>query len=376
MTDAAEVRGMVLAHMISFGSAANVDLLKAADASGADVEFGQLARFDSVDAVELCMELEARLSVAIDLAEFARVRTLDGFAARVASIVQSSEAREADKAPADFGPHMICMQAGDPGRVPLFLIPGADGSSYAFRHVVSCLSDAVPVYGLQMHGIDGKAMPRLDVREIAADCVDSIRSIKPSGPCRILGYSMGGGVGFEVARLLAAANTGQSHVMMLDSDCPRQQPVRQPFLDQMTDSRFWMRLSGLKRLELAMRDRRNRAKLVPLQRLFAENALRGEAIPMNERESALLSFNKIAHMSHVPGRYDGPVTLLRAAQRPPKARNEPEALGWQQFCDRPVRVITVDADHYTILHDPVARVVAGHVDRLMADQLQADGQPA
>jgi thioesterase domain-containing protein len=58
---------------------------------------------------------------------------------------------------------------------------------------------------------------RLTIEDIAADAVRTMREHTPNGPYRIIGYSWGGLVAFEMARQLYDNNESVSHLILLDT---------------------------------------------------------------------------------------------------------------------------------------------------------------
>ena len=366
MTTRAEIREAIVDHMSSVAGPEDKLLLDEMKESGGNIAFADLNAFDSLDAVDLCMALDTRFGVDVDLAEFARVSDLDGFADRVAAIAGITGEEIRSLPVDDLGPHLICLQPGEPGRTPLFLVAGGDGSNYSFRHVVAALDDSIPVYGLKLYGIDGLAMPLLDAQDVAAFLADTIRQLQPGGPIAIMGFSLGGMLAFETACTLSAQATAPTHVLMLDTNCPVQPQKTRPATERLLESRFWTKVLGLKWLERRIRRRRNARAGAAQQAQFEAHAAPGEPVPLNLRESYFNTASRIMHANYRPSRYAGPVTLFRATKRYRRAKDDNATLGWQAHCDNDIRVIPVETNHFNILKPKQAGEIAVHIPGLLA----------
>ncbi|MFF9785279.1 amino acid adenylation domain-containing protein [Streptomyces sp. SceaMP-e96] len=85
------------------------------------------------------------------------------------------------------------------GRAPLFCVHSGSGTSWSFAGLLTHLGPDQPVYGLQSRGLtDPENLPD-SIAEIAVDYVGQMRSVQPSGPYAILGWSFGGLVAHAMA---------------------------------------------------------------------------------------------------------------------------------------------------------------------------------
>jgi hypothetical protein len=88
---------------------------------------------------------------------------------------------------------------------PVFLVHGVDAGP--ITSLAECVPGDRPSYGIRASG-----------RGLAGDCVETIRTLQPSGPYYLVGVAYAGTVAFEMARLLQAQ--GQSVAMLLLVDVP------------------------------------------------------------------------------------------------------------------------------------------------------------
>jgi thioesterase domain-containing protein len=103
--------------------------------------------------------------------------------------------------------------------VPFFAVPGAGGNVISLRPLASALGEQQPLFGLQGVGLDGKTQPFQTVEQTAEANVRAIRGQRPAGPYRLIGYSYGGVVAYEMARLLLDQGEDVS-LILLDSIAP------------------------------------------------------------------------------------------------------------------------------------------------------------
>ncbi|MFC5156774.1 alpha/beta fold hydrolase, partial [Streptomyces amakusaensis] len=104
---------------------------------------------------------------------------------------------------------------------PIFLLPAANGLSWAWSGLIRHLPAGHPVYGLQDPRLSDREVGALAVKELAAVHLARIREIRESRgngrPCVLVGWSFGGTVAQEVAVELEAAGEDPSLLVLLDS---------------------------------------------------------------------------------------------------------------------------------------------------------------
>jgi amino acid adenylation domain-containing protein len=85
---------------------------------------------------------------------------------------------------------------------PLWLLPGAGGVPLVFQPLVERLDPTMRILGVEYRGTRGECAPSETVDEIADFVHGCMVTAQPSGPYRLLSYSVGGLVAVEVARRL------------------------------------------------------------------------------------------------------------------------------------------------------------------------------
>ncbi|MES2939398.1 MAG: amino acid adenylation domain-containing protein [Pseudomonadota bacterium] len=109
-------------------------------------------------------------------------------------------------------------------RAPLFCIHPIGGNVLCYAKLAGALDPQQPVYGLQSIGLGDAAAAHTGIGEMAAHYIARINSLVPEGPVQLLGWSMGGVVGYEIATQLAAAGR-DTRLLMIDSWISRGGPA-------------------------------------------------------------------------------------------------------------------------------------------------------
>jgi amino acid adenylation domain-containing protein len=99
---------------------------------------------------------------------------------------------------------------------PLFCLHPASGLSWQFTGLKRILPQNIPIYGLQSPLFSGGVLPE-NIGELAATYADTVASLAPSGPVRLIGWSFGGSMALLVAEELTRRGREVTFVGMLDA---------------------------------------------------------------------------------------------------------------------------------------------------------------
>lgn len=110
---------------------------------------------------------------------------------------------------------LVAIRAGI--GMPLFLVHGLSGTVMECWPLVGALRSARPVYGLQAEGLDGELRPPQRVEDMAASYISQMRSVQPSGPYALIGFSFGGLIALEIAQQLHHAGERIALLCLLDT---------------------------------------------------------------------------------------------------------------------------------------------------------------
>jgi thioesterase domain-containing protein/acyl carrier protein len=120
-----------------------------------------------------------------------------------------------DEPAPEFSP-LVLLKTGNSDS-PLFIFHGVGGSVVEFATLGRLIEIPGEVYAVQAQGIDGTQPPLESVESMARLYCDAIRAKQPSGPYWLCGYSFGGLLAIEVARLLKSAGGDIALLVMIDS---------------------------------------------------------------------------------------------------------------------------------------------------------------
>src|SRR5271155_692725 len=99
-------------------------------------------------------------------------------------------------------PSLVQLRPGT-SDTPVFIAHGLGGSAMEFFQLVKHIDSPHPIYGMQARGTDGLDEPLDRIEDMAQFHLDAIRELQPNGPYFLVGYSLGGLVTLEMARLLS-----------------------------------------------------------------------------------------------------------------------------------------------------------------------------
>jgi acyl transferase domain-containing protein/thioesterase domain-containing protein len=249
---------------------------------------------------------------------------------------------------------LVTIQPGAPGEIPFFCVHGAGGNVLHFRDLARAMGEARPFLGLQARGVDGVTPPFETIEEMAAAYLEEVRARYPEGPYLLGGYSGGGIVAFEMARQLTASGHKVKVLALLDTFHP-QMPVRRMTMRSRFD-RF--REEGFGYVGDAIARQRNAARVKKYLHDIEECRARGEAVPLQARDLHMTqSFDRAARQ-YQPKEWAGSALLFRTEKVEYLYRDAGPCYGWDRHILGGVQVVTIAADHATVLLGANAEAVA------------------
>lgn len=253
---------------------------------------------------------------------------------------------------------------------PLFLVHGFGGGVLGYGELVRLLGTDQPVYGLPARGYDDGKQPHTSIVEMATEYIRVLRTVQPTGPYFLAGYSYGGVVAYEVAQQLQAQGEQTAFLAILvgyapNSDKPKFH-VRNAVLF-VKNFWFWLKdyfaRQGMKDQFLRTLARIKMASQIlirkdnqPDPKTTVENII-GDTSDLSEQELTLMEAQIQAVMAYKPEVYPGQVTLFRVQTLALSHWNDPE-LGWGPLAAGGLEIRQVPGAHYNILEHPNVEVVA------------------
>ncbi len=168
-----------------------------------DAEYWQL-NINVNRALDICREIWFTTGIDFPVNLFAEAPTVNLMAGR---LFDGSALRPQD---------LVLMRPGDESR-PLFLISGGTGVLLEYTDFVRSLDYPGAVYAIPVLGMDRRSGYSKTFREEAERTTHLIRRVQKTGPYRLIGYSSGGCVALETARVFRENGDAVSFLGLLDT---------------------------------------------------------------------------------------------------------------------------------------------------------------
>ncbi|UGQ48692.1 non-ribosomal peptide synthase/polyketide synthase [Massilia endophytica] len=231
---------------------------------------------------------------------------------------------------------------------PLYVVHALGGTVFYYADLARFLGPDQPVYALQSIGQFGEAEPLASVEAMAAHYVAALRDHQPQGPYRLLGYSSGGSIAFEMAHCLRELGEEVEFVGLVDA-----------FLasDQMAvpHSPRWIKTLGT--MVYLKIDEEEVAAIPEADRLpwFIARCRRDGAITPGKLEDYLqvIIANLQATTSYRPRPLDAALHIF--------TQHERVEATWSSLSSYPLHVLPVPGEHSTLMQRPHVQHVAAAV---------------
>lgn len=249
--------------------------------------------------------------------------------------------------------HLSRLHAGGDGR-PLFCLADLFGQPFNYLSLARRLGARRPVFGVSPGPLQAAFMVDGDIARLTQGYADEILAVRPQGPWLIAGYSAGGLLALELARILERRG-GEVRLILLDAT----RRARRPSL---ADLVHWT----VKHLKIQIRN------------AYASAAPASPRLPALARRSWLswIPRSQVAYAArlirasarHQAGTFGGAALVLRVAQRDPvdEVFDTDGLMGWATCLRGPVTVISVEGDHHSFLREPRVSQAAAAIEHFLA----------
>ncbi len=308
----------------------------------------------SILAVRLLTQIEDKFNREISMVEFFQNPTIEGLATHIRTTEDSDYLRK-----------ILVKFHDNGGERPIFFIHPSGGSVHWYTFLAEALGDAIPFYGIQAVGTDGKVEPHHTIEQMASFYIAAMRQRQPAGPYVFGSWSMGVVIAYEVARQLTAMGETVERVILLDQgpDLPQAQPEDSAeFLSRMFMGRLNIPVEKLREMDYDEQlkfvlKKAKKAKIFP-------RFLKLERFKIYVK---ILKIQQDAWRIYKPRPFPGKVTLIRSSERvdPP---GTPRDLGWSRLAKGGVEIYEVTGDHNTILHKPNVQELANLLLQLLRNR--------
>ncbi len=310
------------------------------DRVGADDDFFALGGH-SLTAMRLVSLIQQELGSEIPASAVFQLPTLAEMAERM------------DAGPADGGLLVPFRTAGS--RPPLVLVHPVGGSVHCYRALSSCLPAALPLYGISAAALSGRQAPGAGISDLARQYLDEITAgLGPDQRFVLGGWSMGGVIAFEMARMMQQRGQEPPLLVMLDS-------IVVPLIGDLDEAEFIASFAedvagtegDQQDLDLAHLGRVAAADGLP--GVWRELKSAGLTLPDIDDRTLLLAYQvyrdnlrSLRRYRPVVG-YRGPIVVISASKR---RADMPADGGWTAINAGQTDVAMIDGDHFSFLRPP------------------------
>ncbi|EJP86579.1 thioesterase domain-containing protein, partial [Bacillus cereus] len=252
---------------------------------------------------------------------------------------------------------------------PIFFVHPIGGHIISYFELAKYLGVKRPFYAFQSLGLESEETILTNIKEMANFYIKEMQNVQEEGPYIIGGWSFGGVVAFEMARQLVEKGIKVEAIILLDTWAP----------DIYNDSSEWddlavfmndlMKQYNLEVSEelilgyknLSMQDERIRYVISYLK----NHSKFKQDIQVEDLEKMIQVFqtNLNAYRSYQPEKLDQDI-LLFTANHPHKENNhaEDDTLFWGKYVQKELKVIELNATHYSMMQSAHAEDIAYHID--------------
>ena len=274
---------------------------------------------------------------------------------------------------------LVSMQSGSgyqgaSAQAPLFLIHPGGGNVFCYMPMIPALGPGLPVYGLQSVGLEGEHPPLITVEEMAAHYVDLIRRVQPEGPYRLLGWSFGGVVAYEIARLLTAGDQQIEMLSVIDSYIPSLHKLNifgGAGDDATVIGHLVEHLEGMFGCSLKVDRRRlNKQPNVDQLAYVRQCAVNAGMLPDSFSDGQMQNFYAVYKANHMAAQAYQPQALpLPVNLFCPRKQNfvlvRANVHAWKKLTGDRVKVFDVGGDHYSVMQSENLTAVVKELRRQM-----------
>jgi thioesterase domain-containing protein len=248
---------------------------------------------------------------------------------------------------------------------PLFCIHGGDGGVFFYRDLAEQLPPGRPLLAIESPALsaDEEAVP-VPVEETAAAYVEALRQHQPSGPYHLAGYSYGGLLVIEIARILLAAGETVAFAGLFDTINPAA-PIRQYTLLQRAEV-FWdaQEHPGLLGKIGRILTRTREGIATHLRVRFEIRAARNSGVTEPHSQLRMLKVRE-THWESMKAYQPAPlgchITLFKSRATDDKF-DIPEDYGWRPLVDS-IEIVDVEGKHLTMFEPQHVASLAREINK-------------
>ncbi|TPW27932.1 non-ribosomal peptide synthetase/type I polyketide synthase [Pararhizobium mangrovi] len=304
-----------------------------------------------------------REGVTVSAADLFEKRTI------AATLAGTPSGRPEERRKAQPG-NIITLQGGS-GRMPIFAIH----NTFLFRGLAAALGPEQPFFAVPMPPeLDGQAV---DYTRLAARYAAIIRTVRPEGPCALIGFCFAGRLALEVAHQIREMGGEVKLIIAADAWAPQHalRLSRVGALMHLWTYRLHRAMHHLRRIH---RERvRSLDQLAARSDVVRRLVVRGgnrlrttfgqPTLTLEDEELARITRIETAGELAEIRPFEGDVLIVRSAAQP-RGRFLDEALGWRAIVQGRVTVRDVPGLHENIFREGAPEFAAAVHEAIMGDE--------
>ena len=233
------------------------------------------------------------------------------------------------------------LRSSGSGR-PFIVLPPGGGNLMRYEPLVRSIDKNIPVLGIRLPGADARSAIEPTIQRQADVMLAALDSAVSEGPYRLLGWSTGGLLAWEIARQLTDRGDEVEAVVLVDTvmaglRVDESGTVKEKYQDLFrSDGVTGVAKEGAGRLY-------ERANFALARRRYREARESGETPSLSDAERQLGPVIRRAAARYSPKAQDVPVIYVSASE----SSNEVTVDLWRQLqSDSPFELITIEGVHY------------------------------
>jgi amino acid adenylation domain-containing protein len=268
-------------------------------------------------------------------------------------------------APLPHSPLVALQPAGQ--RPPVFFAHVGSGQVLCYFDLARLLGPDQPFYGLQDPNLSGVGRPFDSIEDMAGHYIEAIRTVQPTGPYLLGGWSFGGLVSFEMARQFSESGERVSLLALLDTGTP---DLHRRFTGDHDDATLLAILAQEMDLPVSAADLRPLDLEGQLQ--YVAHQMREARIVLDDapmylkRQLEIFRGRYNAVETYTPAPYNGRITLFAASTLEPdiaarQSFDEHRAelvQGWADLSAGEVDFHLIPGRHHEIAREPNVQALA------------------
>lgn len=315
------------------------------DKAGVDESFFELGGHSFL-AQPLIARINAALGTSLQVQALFRAPTVEGLLAEADRSVD-------DGAAASLRQVLPLRTSGT--KAPLFAVHPASGIAWGYASMLGSLDPERPLIGLQMPGMEPgatHAVTAMDLTELADSYIARIKSVQPSGPYHLLGWSFGGHVVHRLATRLQERGDEVASLAILDAF-----PGNQESNDDVgAGVGIWAAFLEAQGYALDESDYEDLGA-AKAQEILRRNHNPLGTVPLDAVQAMVENFPVLARLirEQEPAIFDGDLLLFRATVEVPEGT--PRADAWEPYITGRVTAVDVPERHSRMLSDAALPVI-------------------